>query len=82
MTRALAPRHALRGRAAFVCVALLAMGFALMATGCRGGSSKTAATPAGGFKVTSLDALKPYRFSSDILVSSEALDPQMAQTLL
>ena len=56
---------------------------ALVSAGCKGDSSpKATATPAAGFKVTSLDALKSYRFASDILVSSEALDPQMAQTLL
>ncbi len=72
MIRSLAPRSALMG------VMLLALALA----GCRGDSStKATATPVA-FKVTSLDALKSYRFASGILVSSEALDPQMAQTLL
>lgn len=56
-------------------VALLTVG------GCRGSKSTATPTPAA-FKVTSFESLKSYRFSSDILVSAEALDPQMAQTLL
>lgn len=73
MTRTVARHTALLG--------VLLIGLAL--AGCsRGGSKKSAEAPAGPFKVTSLDALKSYRFSSDILVSSEALDPQMAQSLL
>ena len=71
MTRRIAPRIALAG------VLLLAVAL----VGCNAGSPKASATPAA-FKVISLDALKSYRFASDILVSSEALDPQMAQTLL
>lgn len=73
MTRLNAPRSALLG--ALFAVALLA------AAGCQGGS-KADPTPAAGFKVTSLDALKSYRFTSDIFVSAGALDPQTAQALL
>lgn len=47
--------------------------------GCGGTKAKPAAPVA--FKVTSLDALKSYRFASDILVSSEALGAQAAQAI-
>lgn len=73
MTRLNAPRPALLG--AFLVVSLLA------AAGCKDGP-KAAPPPAAEFKVTSLDALKSYRFTSDIFVSAGALDPQTAQTLL
>lgn len=74
MKRPHASRFALMG------VLLLALP---LVAGCTGGSaSKPTAPPSADFKVTSLDALKSYRFASDILVSAEALDPQTAQTLL
>lgn len=75
MKRSQASRLALLG-VLFLAASLLTV------AGCRGGS-KSKATPAPAvFKVTSLDALKSYRFSSDILVSAEALDQQTAQALL
>lgn len=71
MTRRTAPRIALAGVLLFV-VAL---------TGCKSDTPKAVAT-AVVFKVTPLDALKSYRFDSNVFVSSEALDPQMAAALL
>jgi hypothetical protein len=83
MTRALVSRLARPGRVVLAVLALLTVTVALVGSGCRGGGSSDATgTSSGGFKVTSLDALKSYRFSSDIMVSSEALDAQMAETLL
>lgn len=67
-------------RIALVGVLLFAV-LLVTVSGCKGSKSKAPPAPAA-FKVTSLDALKSYRFASDLFVSAEALDPQTAQALL
>ncbi|MBM4410052.1 MAG: hypothetical protein FJ037_01765 [Chloroflexi bacterium] len=75
MKRLHASRFALLG-------VLLLVTSLVTATGCRSGpKSKATPTPAA-FKVTSLDALKSYRFASEISVSATALEAQTAQALL
>lgn len=77
-------KHSLRQprapRTALVGLVLIALSIATLA-GCKKGTETTAAPATSDFKVTSLDALKSYRFASDILVSSEALDAQSAQVM-
>ncbi|TAK80840.1 MAG: hypothetical protein EPO16_00470 [Dehalococcoidia bacterium] len=71
MRRSHAPRTALAG------LLLLAVISTLGGCGDKKGEKATSSE----FKVTSLDALKSYRFASDILVSSEALPAQGAQVV-
>lgn len=73
-------KHSHPPRTALAAVLLIAVSIATVA-GCKGGAGVKATPTTSEFKVTSLDALKSYRFASDILVSSEALGPQSAQAL-
>jgi len=57
------------------------MAVTVVAVACRGAEKpKPVAAPA--FRVTSLDAVASYRYASEIVVSTEALDPRDAQALL
>lgn len=73
-------KHSHTRRAALAGLLFLAVSMAIVA-GCKGGTGAKATTKSSDFKVTSLDALKSYRFASDIFVSAAALGPQSGQVL-